>query len=433
MKAHLEFELLWEYKTSPLTAEEAAHLRECEHCTQALTRIQQAQDAVSALSSAPRLPDALSRRVGQALARAADAEAAKRFAPWWTGWLSSRKAWAIAAAALALMAYFRLQPHPEATPSPSAPATIQATAVVASAQKATVGKEQRLAAGTRVSTQRGGQLWLQLPDGSRAGLTGATDVTLSEMNAQRLTLEVHRGDLALVVPHREDRVLTVRAGDLSVVDLGTRFVVSQTAQRTFVAVEEGRVEVITPVGRRELAAHRALTWRDGTLAESAWNTPPPSKAAESSLKSQTDVVSNQEASDTDGELTPSSADEWASLPETPPAVLDAPSPPPTTVELERSFSLLQVERKLRELGAEVGTSDRRQALVRALTAAADAGDCKHALWMAERWLRETPTTSPDESDWRRTVLRQKLRCFNHLGRSEDASAVERELERLPLP
>jgi transmembrane sensor len=117
-----------------------------------------------------------------------------------------------------------------------------------------------------VSTETGGSLWLQLPDGTKAGLTGATDVQLAKLDDKTLTLDVTRGSLAMVVPHREDRVLTVRAGDVEVKDLGTRFLVSREVARTVVAVEEGSVEVKTP----RLSSVSFACWVRSQAARRMW-------------------------------------------------------------------------------------------------------------------------------------------------------------------
>ncbi len=114
------------------------------------------------------------------------------------------------------------------------------------AQVAALGTAQVLETGARLSTEKDGSLWLKLPDGTKAGLTGSTDVQLAKLEEKTLTLDISRGSLAMVVPHREDRVLTIRAGDVEVKDLGTRFLVSREVAKVIVAVEEGSVEVRTP-------------------------------------------------------------------------------------------------------------------------------------------------------------------------------------------
>lgn len=70
----------------------------------------------------------------------------------------------------------------------------------------------------------------------------------------------------MLVPHRTDRVLTVRAGELEVRDLGTRFVVSHEAARVLVVVEEGSVELTVPGRTETLYAGQAADWRNGRLA-----------------------------------------------------------------------------------------------------------------------------------------------------------------------
>ena len=182
-------------------------------------------------------------------------------------------------------AWFLGRPTPERASSPIAaptPVPIQPQAptkklkvTVASAKKATARRLEELAEGATVSTQRGGSVWMKLPDGSRAGLTAASEMTLATLEENRLTLDLAKGSLAMIVPHRENRILIVRAGELQVKDLGTRFLVSRQPGRTLVAVDEGSVEVETPTGTREVRANHAVAWTNGQLTELNWEASAP--------------------------------------------------------------------------------------------------------------------------------------------------------------
>lgn len=485
MSAHLEHETLWalsrsELDTAARTAAEQ-HLAGCPDCRVSLEDVKLAQGVLMDLPPVPPMPDAMARRVGQQLAEAADARAAKRFTSWWQSLFTPRFVLAAAMGVVVVItgAWFLATydaptptplavPTPGPTPSPTAlPETPKKKlgVTVASSRKASATKKQVLNEGATVATQAGGNLWMQLPDGSRAGLTGASEVKLATLEEKSLTLDIAKGNLAMVVPHREDRVLTVRAGDLEVKDLGTRFLVSREPTHTFVAVDEGVVEVKTPTGTREVRAGHAVTWRDGKLTELDWapvatapvvekqpvaqqqpETPPinlptsspPSIARldeeedDAPLPPVQDETSAQEPQKPD--QTPVGVDEqWAGLPEEkgkklPP--VSAFTPPPKTVVTgtERGFSLRIIERKLREIGTVITTPSGREARARNIVLAADAGDCAHALKLADAWLVEPVTGAPNEPLMRRGVQLQQVRCLNRLGRTQDAATLQRMLE-----
>lgn len=496
MSAHLEHETLWSLAKNELEANalDAAnqHLGSCADCRVALEDIKLAQGVLFDLPPVPAMPDAMARRIGQHLAEAADARAAKSFTSWWQSLFTPRFVFAAAMAVLLTIgaAYlFSLEtaepkkderipqqnpialptPTPEPLPVPvpeKKKAKLQVT--VASAKKATADKKQVLDEGTTVSTQKGGSLWMQLPDGSRAGLTSASEVTLAKLESDALTLDIAKGSLALVVPHREDRVLTVVAGDLEVKDLGTRFLVSREPTHTVVAVEEGVVEVKSPTGTRVVKAGHAVTWRDGKLTELDWEpTPPPQqKAVTRPVEPQPDgaviSIARLEEEDDEDDATPpideSFAvqpnvtspppetvqpgqptqppdrtvqpldDEWAALP----ADQKKKSLPPvssfTPPKKERGFSLKNIERKLREIGTVITSPTGREARARNVMLAADAGDCTYALQLADKWLAEPVTNLKTEPSMRRGVQLQQVRCLNHLGKKDDAAALQKMID-----
>lgn len=481
--SHLEHETLWALSRAELAGAEAqaaqAHLAQCPECRVALEDVQLAQQVLTVLPDAPPMPEPMVRRVGLRLAEAADAHAAKSFTSWWQALFTPRfvlaaalgvvlvaaGAWLLASATPAPSAPIAVptpapQPAPTPTPAPlpqvnPAPTPAPArklSATVASAKKSTASKAQVLAEGSTVTTQRGGSVWMKLPDGSRAGLTAASEVKLAILEEKQLTLELAKGSLAMVVPHRIDRVLTVRAGDLEVVDLGTRFLVSRETNRTLVAVEEGMVEVRTPGGVREVRANHAVSWSNGQLTDLAWetsapaappavkNAPPPvveEPAEQSSIARLTEEEEEEgaAAADDDGppppeetqeeqepaldpDRTPVAADEqWAA----PPSKPKYPSVP--VAKREKGFSLRGIERKLREAGSAITSANSREAGVRNITGAADANDCHHALKLADRWLTAPVTGALNETQMRRSVQLQQVRCLNHLGRTQDADTI----------
>lgn len=485
---HLAADTLWSFAREELAAEERAqaqlHLDACAECRASLADVTMATGLLSVLPEPPPMPEAMARRVGHSLADAADARAATRFTSWWSSLFTPRFVLAAAlGVVLVTVAAWWLAPRAEVAPLPApspeqlalptlpapvapelAPPTVnpappakKLSVTVARAHKSTTQKAQVLAEGTTVTTQTGGSAWLNLPDGSRAGLTSASEVKLATLEEKALTLDIAKGSLALVVPHREDRVLTVRAGDVEVVDLGTKFLVSREPNRTFVAVEEGVVSVKTPSGAREVRAGSAVTWSNGMLTETDWEPAPPVAQAPvtNTPAPERESIARLDQLDEDGEddapPPPEDAapvlekrdeqrpdtkpvgmdEEWATPP--PPS---APKPPaPRIVGVvkpsDSGFSLKKLERKLRAAGARFGASNRRDAEVRNITISADAGDCRYALDLVDKWLAAPITSSPNEPVMRRTVKAQQIKCLLRLGRTEEATALQRQLDPLP--
>lgn len=491
---HLEHETLWSLAKNELegAAQQTAqqHLGACAECRVALEDIKLAQGVLFDLPPVPAMPEQMARRIGQNLAEAADARAAKSFTSWWQSLFTPRFAFAAAMAVIltigAAYVFSResgiveppkkdepkkeqlalptpVPPAPTPVPAPIAPekkAKLQVT--VASAKKATAQKKQVLDEGSVVSTQKGGSLWMQLPDGSRAGLTSASEVTLARLESDTLTLNIARGSLALVVPHREDRVLTVVAGDLEVKDLGTRFLVSRESTHTVVAVEEGEVEVKSPAGTKVVKAGHAVTWRQGKLAELDWEaTPPPqpkivvAPQPEASDAHITSVARLDE--DDEEDATPPIDESFAQQPNVTSPPPEPAQPPDRTVQpvddqwakmpekqkklppvstftpqkRESGFSLRNLERKLREVGTVITSDNGREARAKAVVVAAEAGDCGYALRIADQWLSEPVTNLKSEPTMRRTVQLQQVRCLNHLGKKDDAATLQKIIDSQP--
>jgi transmembrane sensor len=78
---------------------------------------------------------------------------------------------------------------------------------------------------------------IALADGSRIALSASTRLGVAA-KGQAITLA---GAASFDVPHRADRVLTVRAGDVEISDIGTRFEVSTAPGIVRIAVAEGRL------------------------------------------------------------------------------------------------------------------------------------------------------------------------------------------------
>ena len=457
-----------------------SHVESCPECAQVVADIRVAQQVMNSLPPAPPMPEELARRVGEALAEKADRQFLNHWRRWWAGLLNPRLVLLTAVALLAVLGLRQLRladdalvspvavtpPAPAlvtdapkvaaATPAPPPPVTPpkkRVTASVSMAKKARTderpaAKTQVLEEGAVVATESGGSLWMRLQDGTRAGLTGATKVTLTRMEETSLRLDVAQGSLAMTVPHRADRVVTVQAGDVEVKDLGTRFLVSRTEGRVLVAVEEGAVEVKTPTTSRTVGAGHAASWHDGRLDTLAWEVTPsrppgittapqPSSVARLDDEDDEEEVSEEpERPDASvPEPPPTPDDEWAKLP---PTARGAP-PPARVPEATRPakpgvrFKLGVLEERLRELHrsllAPFMPSERaREERMREVASRADRGDCRGALAVAERWLRQPSTRRAEEPTWRRAVLTQKWRCLLAQGRADEASVVRRELD-----
>ncbi len=418
--SHLSTETLWSLARAELSADEVKsaelHLADCPECRVSFDDVKLAQSVLMDLPPVPAMPEAMARRVGHQLAEAADARAAKQFTSWWQSLFTPRfvlaSAMAIAmvitgAWLLASPGASQPTPTPIAQPTPAVPPTPDVAPVkklsvtVASAHKSSTAKKQVLTEGAKVATQSGGSVWMQLPDGSRAGLTGSSEVTLAKLESKELTLDVARGSLALVVPHREDRVLVVRAGDLEVKDLAWEPTPPPPV------VQPAAVAPSTP----EQSSVARLEEEDEDEAP----LPPVEQP----------VVEN-------ADQTPVPADEqWAGLPEKkklPPVSAFAPPPKSVTTASDRAFSLRNIERKLREIGSTITTPTGREARARNVALTADAGDCEHALRLAEAWLAEPITGLATEQQMLRSVRLQQVRCLNRLGRTQEADAIQRAVE-----
>lgn len=102
---------------------------------------------------------------------------------------------------------------------------------------------------------------LALSDGSELELNTDTEVRVHFNRAQR-HVDLIRGEAFFKVTHNADRPFSVRAGNLSVRDIGTAFDVYKQADRVSVAVQEGVVEMAGQSENRELKAGQQLAYGD---------------------------------------------------------------------------------------------------------------------------------------------------------------------------
>ena len=98
------------------------------------------------------------------------------------------------------------------------------------------------------ATGHGERRIVRLADGSRVSLDSGTEVRVSlEDGARRL--EMLRGQARFDVAHDATRPFSVRAGDRTVVALGTAFNIDMLGERTLITLIEGRIEIVADGGQ----------------------------------------------------------------------------------------------------------------------------------------------------------------------------------------
>lgn len=113
----------------------------------------------------------------------------------------------------------------------------------------------------RIETAPGEQRTLELADGSRIEINGASVVTLDKERPRFARLE--SGEAMFHVVHRDADPFVVEAGGARIVDLGTAFNVVRRSRQTSVAVSEG-VVVYNPERQNvRMTAGQGIDARDG--------------------------------------------------------------------------------------------------------------------------------------------------------------------------
>lgn len=107
-------------------------------------------------------------------------------------------------------------------------------------------------------TARGGHRTIQLADGSSLELGTDTELHL-RVNRWRRSVELIKGEAFFSVAHDEKRPFEVKAGNGTIVDIGTQFDVRLQNDSVAVAVLEGTVRVETN-DSREINANQFLTY-----------------------------------------------------------------------------------------------------------------------------------------------------------------------------
>ena len=263
--------LLWEYAARELDAEEAwrveVHLEECARCREQLASVEVAREALEASRGAlapvrwQGLDLAVGTMVEQRLNRAARH-------PW--PWRAVGTWLVVAAGALALA--FSLAGHRSelersasgprlADERPSAPRVVARVEHAQGLERLgpspmVVRDGAALEPGDVVATGKGGQAFVHLPDSSALSLAGSTQLTLARLETDEVSLELHRGRIAVRAAHVERKGFAVSAGALVVHVVGTLFEVASLGALTEVAVTEGQVRVQLPSGAEALVGAR---------------------------------------------------------------------------------------------------------------------------------------------------------------------------------
>lgn len=115
--------------------------------------------------------------------------------------------------------------------------------------------------GTRIETVAGEHRTLNLADGSRIEINGATVLELDSDRPRFAKLE--RGEAMFYIVHRANEPFTVEAGTAKLVDLGTAFNVVRRSNGTSVAVSEGIIAYNPDRENVQVDVGKKLDVRDG--------------------------------------------------------------------------------------------------------------------------------------------------------------------------
>lgn len=271
MASH-ETEALWAFAAEELGAEERArvaeHVAGCQECTRKLEEVRQAQALLRTVQEdvpAVRWTEVDERVQSAAARKLARLERQPRW-PW---------ALATVGALAAVLAFLVLRPATPESPQVApvavreeSPAPIKDAApindtgpVIATRvenasgaqlrgaddqERALVAGEQ-LRQGAWVRTPAKANAVLRLPDASRARVAPGSEVRLTRVEAERVSLFVQRGQLAVQASHakREDFVVETEGGVRTWV-VGTVFSVESASESVVVTVQEGKVRVDIP-------------------------------------------------------------------------------------------------------------------------------------------------------------------------------------------
>lgn len=464
MSGHVTVETLWRHARGELEAapraELLAHLRDCGACQGLLAQVQQAVTMVGARPEPPPLSADAARRVRLAL----EAEASR---PSFVQRLFGARWWvpvAVAAAALVAVVVWRTPTEPE---------------LVAHVVDVGGGRGLEVREGAALATELEAPPVVALPDGATAHAGQGAKVKLATLRRTQVVFELGGGSLRLEAPHRPERTLVVKAGELEVVDVGTVFEVRRAATSIVVAVTEGAVDVRTPRGVVRVEGRETYTWADGQGSLAAEPqpakaevqvaavpppppvvTPPPPPPVEVTAAPRPKPSRPEPAPaavmPTPSEPPPTTVtpppvgppsspeEEWAQLPgavagsgKPPPPVPQPTTPPPPgsatpapgPMPAGGEGALDSLGRKFREVTggvaspitpSGVGAREQRSRDVRRFADGGAYGECVRA---AVTWLGEPVSAHADEPKWRRSVMLDQARCLTKLGREQEAAEV----------
>ena len=443
--SHLSHEALWALASKQGTVDAQAHVDACAQCKEQLAKVAFAQSMLlKPRPEAPPLSDVSARRIGNVLAEAAEAQAMKNLG--WRGWWAWRPLLFAVAAALLLFVFWparvaaplppvALPTEPEHKAGPVVEA--QGVAQVTSARKAkaddtTLAKNQSLKAGSKVSTEAGGALWLELPDGTRAGLSSQSEVMLEAMGNKRVALEVKKGNLIVVAKHDPARELRVYAGEVEVRDLGTRFLVAREERKVAVAVEEGEVEVRVGEKVTAVRAGQGVEIARGRMRELPL-APPMAPVKVEKPKPSTEPGTEVAMVKPPVEDLPPTPKEQAtdagasasasSVPDAGKGLAAVVGTPPPEEPLE---SIGSAFKKFGEALARPFIPTRAM-LADRIDGLATEGRCDDAEKEGREWLGRDGGSALEEVQLRHSVLRARLRCLTRTGKQTEADEVRKQL------
>lgn len=483
MSAHVQ-DKLWAHARGQLSAADAnavtTHVAECGDCARILEQFKAAVSVVTPVEP-PALDDAAWRRIDSKVLEAARKELVRPRSPF--EWLSEHwRAFALVGAlGAATAAIFLVVTKPEINPAPQQSPIAQAPTVipapvpvlpaviqeppsavqVASAAKLTVDEaavEQggQVRVGQKLRTGVGGQAFVVLPEGSKAGVLANSTLTLAQASAKEVRLELDRGTLLVAAAHAgEERKFQVVAGQVEVFVVGTRFLVERD-DRTTVVVDEGQVEVLAGGQKHVVVAGETFVVESNGKVIRKKSITPASRAAFRTLTGEPEKLGALTKPNTEPKLTDTEPSEQIQEPEVV-AQPDAgakvafadPTPPPLVVPGDTAptqqqqkpqdrFDFLSALKKIDLKNVNLDSPFPPPGMpvaeyrVHQLRLAADRGQCERVVERSDAWLGEfgADNTVKDLPTLKKTVLFTKARCLSKLGKNADAEKVRAQADAI---
>lgn len=259
MTRHQELQL-WAFAAKELDVGEhryvASHLEDCPECTEQLTAVQLAQQALDlARRAEPKLTwTRMDERIGRLVERRLAANARRPLY-----WRISFVGAGLAVAALAAFVVLSPPPPEVLLEEPGAPAAASWARVDRAqglsrvdGEGGELGDGSELRGGDVLRTVKTGRAFVHLPDGSHVRVGGSSQLALTRSEADDVALTLERGTVAVRASHQQRKGFVVHSGGLTVNVVGTVFGVTNDADAVEVAVSEGSVRVELPSGETML-------------------------------------------------------------------------------------------------------------------------------------------------------------------------------------